>query len=436
VTSPLLPDASFSSTRRVLSGPAPTTSKTCIHRVPLHLFYKPANARSVQNRPLFLHPRLRPRRLWAAARLSLLPLGKSFAAGCVLGSTYAVASDTSASLPVAPPSELSPIREVSLNALASTFVPRTPCFPQAEVARSSPKNGAERGFEDLIAILGELLANGGSTPRISTVFSLWRDKKSDTFETVNATRFRAHLQRAVSAGIVAVEQRKDGDGWVTLRRQREADPKNPQHALSQHPVSQSRGSIRAPNDLRVSENLEPQSFTVGQRAPRKNPSIYEDAGVATIRTTGTPPILAANAPPSFAPLVELLKSKQLTSGQPISFSEVFAHLVSTLGYGDFVSLCTSVPGVTTFSEYIDAAVASGLVSLVGGTGASESALVSLRDAGLAQGTGQRSPDSPSRVPATPPPSLPPFLPRSCSGVYKGTSKHAGPSRRSRRSSRR
>ena len=323
-----------------------------------------------------------------------------------------------------PPSELSPTREVPLNALASTFVPETPRFSCAEIVESPSKDGGERGFEDLIA---------------------------------------------------AVEQRRGGDGWVTLRHQRDADPNNPsQHTLSQHSQSQFRDSIQISNNLRFTGDPEPQFSSVGLRLLRKNPFTSEDAGVTeseeyveaaaeagvvavrgvngdnspkhspvypstSTRTTGTPPTLAAGAPPSFTLLVELLKSKRPANGSPISFTEVFVRLISTLGYNNIVSLCISVPGVTTFGQYIGAAVASGLVSLVGGTAASRIALVSLHDAGPTQGMGRRSPDCPSppakpSVSTTPPPSLHPPLPRSCGGVHKGTFRHFRPSPRPRRSS--
>lgn len=97
-----------------------------------------------------------------------------------------------------------------------------------------------------------------------------------------------------------------------------------------------------------------------------------------------------------------MKSKQLASSRPIPSSEIFTHFLSSLGYPGLGSLCTSVPGVTTFGQYIDAAVASGLISLVGGTTASRDALVSL-PVGL---TGGPPPPAPQRVSTTPPLSVP------------------------------
>ena len=51
--------------------------------------------------------------------------------------------------------------------------------------------------------------------------------------------------------------------------------------------------------------------------------------------------------------------------------------------------------MTNFGQYIDAAIASGIISLVGGTTASRNALVSLREVGPARGMRQGLPDSPS-----------------------------------------
>ena len=89
----------------------------------------------------------------------------------------------------------------------------------------------------------------------------------------------------------------------------------------------------------------------------------------------------------FAPLVDFLKSKQSTSSQPIPFSDILAHLISAVGYPDLFSLYNSVPGVTTFGQYLDAAVTSGVVSLVSGTTSSRNALVSLRDTTATLGVG-------------------------------------------------
>ena len=93
----------------------------------------------------------------------------------------------------------------------------------------------------------------------------------------------------------------------------------------------------------------------------------------------TPPARAASTPSPFAPLVDFLKSKRSASAQPVPFSNAFAHFISTLGYPGMVSLCTSISGVSTFSQYINAAIASELISLISGTTASRDALFSLRD---------------------------------------------------------
>ena len=267
-------------------------------------------------------------------------------------------------------------------------------------------------------------------------------------ETVGAAKFRAYIQLAESAGVVAVEQHQDGDGLVTLRRRWNTNS----NSFPPHAGSRFRDLITILNDLRLAGDPEPRLSTVCQQLLRNNPSIYEDAdmtrfeyieaaveaGVVAVfgvkngdgslklcpayrsppvcsstpvGATSTPQTPAPSTAPSFAPLVEFLKSKQLMSAQPVSLSEVFAHLVSTLGYADLSSLCTSIPGVTTFGQYIEAAIASGLVSLVEGTTTSRNALVSLCDSGPARGVGLRLPVSPplrqQSVSTTPLPSLHP-----------------------------
>ena len=358
-----------------------------------------------------------------------IPLGKDFAVTCALDLIYIVASEPptpppTTSLPVeaAPPSELPPSHEIPLNILAPTFTPKVSRMSWAEVAKLPAKTDAKHEFEDLVGVLGDLSANGNPRPRFSTVSPLLKDRRPDVFETVGVTQFKAYLQLAESAGIVAIEQHQDGDGWITLRRQRSTSSNSPsQRTISQHPGSRFRDLIKILNDLRLAEDPEPRFSTVGPRLLRKNPSIYEDAGVTKFKeyveaaveagvitargvkngdgwlklspayrnppvhsstsasTASTPPTRAASTTSPFAPLVDFLKSKQLTNTQPIPFSDILAHLITTLGYPDLLSLYASVPGVTTFSQYIDAATASGLVSLVSGTTASRDALVSLRD---------------------------------------------------------
>ena len=359
-----------------------------------------------------------------------LPPGKDLAVILTLDLTYAVASEPftlppTASLPIEGASlpELPSTHEVPLNILAPTFTPNTSRLSWAEVAKLPAKVDTKHDFEELIGVLGDLSASGNPRPRFSTVSPLLKDRRPDAFETVGVTQFKAYLQLAESAGIVAVEQHEDGDGWITLRRQRKASSSSPsQRTISQNAGSRFRDLIRILNDLRLAEDPEPRFSTVGPRLLRKNPSIYEDAGVTKFKeyveaaveagvitargvkngdgwlklspayrnppvhsstsasTTSTPPMHTTSTASPFTPLVDFLKSKQLTGAQPIPFSDILAHLISTLGYPDLFSLYTSVPGVTTFSQYIDAAITSGLVSLVSGTTASRDALVSLRDA--------------------------------------------------------
>ena len=271
------------------------------------------------------------------------------------------------------------------------------------------------------------------------------------FETVDITQFKAYLQLAESAGLVAIEQHQDGDGWIALRQQQNTGSNDPsQHAPSQNPPSQKSFSqnssqnspsqharsrfhhlIKILNDL-LPEDPEPRFSPVSRRL-REIPSVYEnagvkkftkyieaavEAGVITLReantrdglitlcpayhdppvhpsisasTVSTPPARTDSTTVPFAPLVEFLKSKQLASPQPVSFSSIIAHLVATLGYPDLLSLYASVPGVTTFSQYLDAAVASGVVSLVSGTTASRDALVSLRNTQATRGAGPQPP---------------------------------------------
>ena len=397
----------------------------------------------MQSLPFPLHPRGPS----AVTRLSLL-LGKSFAAPRVLDSMHTVTSELSTSLlavtpptKVVPAPELSPIHEIPLDAPTPTLAPRTPNLSHVEVVEFSSDADTEGDFEDLIAILSDLSANGGPTPRFSTVFSLWRDREPDAFGSVGADEFKAHLQLAESAGVIVIEQRQDGDGWVILRHQWNTNSNLP----PQDAGSQFHDLIKVLNDLRLAGDPEPQLSTVGPRLSRENSSVYKDAGVRKFeeyvqaaveagvitvrgvkngdgslklspaycsspvcystpaRTVSAPPTLAANVASPFAPLVEFLKSRQPAGGQPISFSEIFAHLVSTLGYGNLVSLCSSVPGVTTFGQYIDEAIDSGLVSLVGGTTASRDALISLHGR-LPEGP---PPQAQPNVSTIPPPSPPP-----------------------------
>jgi len=356
---------------------------------------------------------------------------------------HTVASELSTSRPIEedPPSELPPIHEILSSNLTLPFTRKEPHPPEA--ASSSSEADTWRGFEDLVVVLSEISARGSPTPQLSTVFSLWKDRKPDMVETVGAAQFKAHLQLAESAGIIAIEQRQDGDGRVTLYCQWNTNSESP----LPHSGSSFHDLIQVLNDLRLTGDPEPQFFIVGPRLLRKNPSVYQDAGVTkfeeyvkaaaeagviTVRGVkngdglvklcpaycspparpsthtsddGAPPTHANSATSPFTPLVEFLQSEQMTSGQPISYSKVFAHLVSALGYADFVSLCTCVPGVATFGQYVDAAIASGLVSLVSGTTATRDALISL-PAGLPGGP---SPPTQQSASTTPPPSrsLPP-----------------------------
>ena len=394
----------------------------------------------MRGHPFSSHPRPQPRRSWAAIG-SNLPLGKNFATTCVVDSMCNIASEPSVSLPTTslpteavPPPALPPTHETSLNILAPTFTPRTSRLSWAEVAKSPARMDTRRDFEDLIVVLGGLSANGNPRPRFSTVSPLLRDRKPDVFETVGVTQLKVYLQLAESAGIVAVEQHQDGDGWITLRHQRNTSSNShSQHTLSQQVGSRFRDLIKILNDLRLAEDPEPRFSTVGPRLLRKNPSIYENAGVTkfkeyveaaveagivTVRgvkngdgwlklcpayrnppvhsstsasTASTPPTRATNTPSPFAPLVDFLKSKQLTNAQPVPFSDILAHLTSTLGYPDLFSLYASVPGVMTFSQYVDAAITSGLISLVSGTTASGDALVSLHDSKPPLGVGIQFP---------------------------------------------
>ena len=267
--------------------------------------------------------------------------------------------------------------------------------------------------------MSELSAKGDTAPRFSTVSSLWRDRKADAIESFSATQFKAYLQLAESAGIVVIQQYQDGDGWITLRHQQNTNSDSPlQRITPQQAGSRFHDLIQILNKLRLVGDPEPQFSVVGPRLLAKKPSIYWDAGVKKFeeyvraaaeagvvtvlgvkngdgslslcpayldppgcswthtRPTSTPSTRTASTASPFAPLLEFLKPKQLTSSQPTSFSEIYSHLVSTCP--DLVSLCTSVPGVATFGQYIDAAIASGFISLVKGTTASGDALVSLQ----------------------------------------------------------
>ena len=348
---------------------------------------------------------------------------------------YIVASEpptpplaASLSTEAVPPSELSPTDEIPSN------IPKTTRLSWAEVAKLPAKKDAERDFLDLIVVLGDLSAKGNPRPRFATVSSLLRDRKPDVVEAVDVAQFKAYLQLAESAGIVTLEHRQDGDGYVALRDKRNTSSDGPsQHTQSQHPGSRFHDLIKALNGLRLAGDPEPRFGTVTQPL-RKNPSVYKDAGVTkfkdyiraaveagvvtvrsgvktgdgwlklcpaytdppvlpstSISSPGIPPTPTASAPSPFTPLIDFLKSKQSTSAQPIPFSDIFTHFISTLGYPNLVSLYTSVPGVTTFSQYIDAAITSGLIFLVSGTTASRDALLSLRDTKPSPSVNTRSP---------------------------------------------
>lgn len=375
---------------------------------------------------------------WVDNRLNP-PLGKCLTTACILNLMLTSASELPTSLPTTSVptdtfSRLPPASEIPLDVLAPAFTPRPSRLSYVEVAKLPAKSDTKRDFKELIAVLGELSANGNPRPRFSTVSPLLKDKKPDAFETVGVTQFKAYLQLAESAGIVSAEQLQDGDGWITLRhRSNVSSNASAQHTPSQNPESRFRDLIKILNDLRLAEDPEPRFSAVGPRLLRKNPSIYEnagvtkfkeyieaavEAGVVTIRgvkngdgwlklcpayrdppvhsstsasTVSTPPTRAASTTFPFAPLVDLLKSKQLTNVQSIPFSDILAHLISTVGYPDLLSLYNSVPGVTTFSQYLDAAIASGVVSLVSGTTASRDALVSLRDTMATLGVGPQLP---------------------------------------------
>lgn len=379
--------------------------------------------------------------LRAATRLSL-PIGKDFAATCVLDSMCTVVSEPSALLPteVAQPPESLPIQKIPSNAPALTFIPRIPHLPPAETSRPPTKPDLKRDFGDLIVVLGELSANGNPAPQFLTIYSALRDRKPDMFKAVGVTKFVAYLRMAESIGIVTIEQYQDGDGRVTLRRQWNASPDTPlRRDLPQHPLSRFLDLIRILNDPRLPE---PRFSTVAPRLLRENPSIYEnpgvtkfeeyieaaaEAGVVAVRgsrngdgwlelspaycsllpphstptsPTVAPPTRAVSTDPTFAPLVDFLKSKQLTSARPVPFSDIFVHLNSTLGYPGLFSLCASIPGVTNFGRYINAAIASGHVSLVSGTIASRDALISLPGV-RSQLPSSISPTTPQRSPFEP-----------------------------------
>ena len=302
---------------------------------------------------------------------------------------------------------------------APTLTPTPAPTAPAQVTKPPAKTPTKHDFEDLIAVLVELSASGSSRPRFGTVSRLLKDRKPDAFELVGVTQFKSYLQLAESVEVVTVEHLpQGGDGWITLRHQRNTNSNSPSlPAPSQQAKSRFRDLIKVLNDLRIAEDPEPK-FRAVARQLGKIPSVYEnakvtrfkeyveaavEAGVVTVRgvrngdgwfklspaycnlpvhsstSSGSSniPSTRASTTSSFAPLVNLLKSS--ASAQPTPFSDVFAHLISTHGYPGLVSLYTSVPGVTTFGQYIDAAIAAGSISLVSGTTASRDALISLRD---------------------------------------------------------
>ena len=199
---------------------------------------------------------------------------------------------------------------------------------------------AESRFRDLIKVLNDLRLVEDPEPRFSTVGPRLLRQNPSIYDGAGVAKFKEYVETAVKAGVVTARGVKNGDGWLKLCPDYR-DP--PVHSLT--PAS----------------------------------------------TISIPPTRAASTTSPFAPLVEFLKSKQLTSAQPVPFSDILAHLISTIGYPDLLSLYNGIPGVTTFSHYLGAAITSGVVSLVSGTATSRDPLVSLRDTGVTLALGPQLP---------------------------------------------
>ena len=313
--------------RKAQSSPVFGTSGTRIRPAPSHPFYGPTCVRHVRGHSLSLHPRPWLRVL-RSTTTSIPPLGENFAVTPALNSMRTVVSEPSTppSTGAAPPSELSPTHEIPSKILVSTSTPRKPRPSRAEV---SAKMDTRRDFEGLIGVLDDLSPNGDPGPQPLAVSPLLRDGKPDIFDEDVVTKFNEYVELAVEAGVVTPRMMRDDNG-----------------------------------------RLEPFPTHC-------DPPVHSSPPASTI---STPPTHEASTTSPFTPLVDFLKSKQSTSAQPISFADTLDHFVSTLGYPDLLYLYTSVPGVKTFSQYIDAAIASGLISLVSGTTASRDARISLRDA--------------------------------------------------------
>jgi len=308
---------------------------------------------------------------------------------------------------------------------------------QSEATKPSLEIDTEHKFEDLKVVLSELSAKGGPT-QLSTVFTMWKDRKPDAFETVGLTQFKAYLQLAESAGIVAVEQPQGGDGWDT-------DSDRPQEQVR----SRFRDLIKTLNDLRLAGDPEPQFFAVGPQLLRSNPSIYKDAGVTTFEeylraateagvvtvrgvkqgdgslklcpayfnpparppthtgTTSTPPTRtdATPFPPvnvtanSFHDLITVLKGLRALTGRPIfNFARVTPLLL-----GRRPDAFASV-GVTEFSDYLKLAVKHGVVKAWAVE--QSDGWVALSDPGPAESAGPTQ-SSKSSEDVPPPPSVSP-----------------------------
>jgi len=232
-------------------------------------------------------------------------------------------------------------------------------------------------FHDLVQILNDLRLAGDPEPQFFIVGPRLLRKNPSVYKDAGVTKFEEYVKAAVKAGVITVRGMKNGDGSLKLCPTYCSPP------------------VRSSTPTRVAD-----------------PPPTRAADPPPTRAADPPPTRAADPPPThtigtaspFTPLVEFLQSKQITSGRPISYSEILAHLLSALGYAGFVSLSTRVPGATTFSQYIDAAITSGVVSLVSGTTASKDALVSV-PVGLPNSPSPPAQQSASTTP--PPPRSPP-----------------------------
>lgn len=314
----------------------------------------------------------------------------------------------------------------SLNVLAPSFAPRL--FSDTPVSQAT----AQPEFKDLVIVLNEMRANGISKPRFSIVAPVLLDRKPDVYQAAGVAQLKTYLQLAQNMGMVSLEQDKDGDGWMCLchpwcdsSSSPEPLPSTPPHAqkatLAWKPSTNSifHDLVLVLNELRLTGDPEPRFSTVAPRLLKRKAHVYELAGttkfkeyieaavkaeiVATrgvrngdgwvtlcekwcsepekvetprraeelqpVETLSSLPVSSSSAFQSLVTVLEDLRAKR--QEQP-RISTIFSHLVWS-GKPKIYELA----GVATFKEYMNAAIAAGIIIVDGGDASNADASVLL-----------------------------------------------------------